>query len=70
MARLVRPSMPNEDEGYPVPRTVDGVDTKRVANREGAMRHIGRFHQHHTEWTNSKTGKRTEPPEYASDDDC
>lgn len=56
------------DEGYPTSREVDGVDTKKVAGREGFQKQLGRPLNCRREWSNSKTGKKMDPPEYAQED--
>lgn len=56
------------NEGYPRPSTVDGIDTKKIANREGYQRQLGTRINQHTDWHNSKTGACVDAPEYASDD--
>jgi hypothetical protein len=57
------------DEGYPVSRCVDGMDVTRVAQNEHAFKQFGRIRRAHTEWRNSKTGIKTEAPEYARNSD-
>lgn len=66
MGRMVNPI--SDDEGCPVPHDVDGLDTRRIANREGFNRQLGRRLNERTEWTNSRTGKKCDPPEYANED--
>lgn len=56
------------DEGYPRPSTNDGVNTKKIAGREGFQRQLGRPLNQHTDWHNSKTGACCDAPEYANDD--
>lgn len=59
--------MPDDD--YPIPRCVDGVDVKKCASYEGAMRHFGKIRKQHDDWVGSKSGKRVPPPDYARDID-
>ncbi len=61
-------SNPLDDEGYPMSRCVDGTNVAECSAHEGAFRHFGRIRQQRKLWTNSKTGKAMEPPEYARDD--
>lgn len=68
MARLGVPQIFGDDEGYPTSREVDGIDTKRIANREGFNANLGQPLNCHREWRNSKTGKRMDPPDYARED--
>lgn len=56
------------DEGFPVSRKVDGVDTTAVANNPGYQNQFGSPKRCHRDYTNSKTGKRMERPEYADAD--
>ena len=56
--------MPPIDEGYPRARTVTGMDTAQF--QPGHHSNFGRNQQKHTDWANSKTGAKMEPPEYAS----
>ena len=69
MGRLIMGIKPfDADEGFPISRDVDGLDTKKIADRQGFHRHLGKPLNTRTEWSNSKTGKRTEPPDYAKED--
>lgn len=66
MARLGKVSpLSMEDEGYPISREVDGINIREVSNREGFQNQLAAPINCREEWTNSKTGKKTEPPEYA-----
>lgn len=56
------------DEGFPISRRVDGVNTREVAGREGYQRNLGTNLDSHREWRNSKTGARMDPPEWAQED--
>lgn len=58
----------DEDEGFPVPRRVDGVNVRDVANNPGWNDQFGSPRRSHTDWQNSRSGRRTNPPEYAKDD--
>lgn len=56
------------DEGYPVSRRVDGVNVKDVAENPGSRYQFGSPRRSHTDWQNSKTGRRMTKPDYAKDD--
>ncbi len=54
-------------EGYPESRRVDGMNVEECAEQKGYGYHLGKIRKQRTIWTNSKTGKVTEPPDYAKD---
>lgn len=57
------------DDGYPIGRTVDGVDTEAVADHLGFNNQFGGARRCHREYVNSKTGRRSEAPEYSDGTD-
>jgi len=58
----------DQDEGFPIARRVDGTNVKDVANNLGFERQFGSPRRSHTDWQNSNSGKRMNPPDYAKDD--
>lgn len=72
MARMrVAPVSMDVDEGHPVSRCVDGTNVRECSSQEGSFLHFGKIRKGMRTWSNSKTGKREQPPPYVStyDDD-
>lgn len=67
--KISNPMSSDGDSGYPIGRQVDGTNVEECASHEGAFRNFGKTRRGMRIYTNSKTGARTEMPEYADDND-
>jgi len=54
-----------EEKGYPISNQVDGNNVSKFPDNAK----FADIEKGHRKWTNSETGKRIDPPDYARDDD-
>lgn len=58
--------MSDDYPGFPMSETVDGMDTSK--HPQGYQKNFGKILAEHTTYTNSKTGEKMDPPDYARED--
>lgn len=64
---MAKRDVPHMPESFPMSSKRDGTDVSKVRDMDD-MCPVGRCHNSHTEWHDSRTGRNTGKPDWACDD--